>query len=172
MQKARKIKKSFGNKLRFCPLCRYYLHSIRIDGRNRLVCEKCGWVHYRNPVPVALCVAKNKENKILAAKRNTPPRKDEWALPGGFVESGETPEAACLRELKEETGLKGRIKKLAGIHIQRSADYGWLLVIGYEIAVSKNTLSLNSELKEARFFSKKEMPFIPFLSHRKIIEKV
>jgi len=51
---------------------------------------------------VAVCVVKNREGKILVAKRNFKPGVNKWAFPGGFIESGETPEIACLRELEEE----------------------------------------------------------------------
>ncbi|RKY29402.1 MAG: hypothetical protein DRP74_08905, partial [Candidatus Omnitrophota bacterium] len=67
-------------------------------------------------MPVAVCAAKNKEGKILVAKRNLKPGINKWALPGGFVELDESLEIACLRELEEETGLKGKIKKLIGIY--------------------------------------------------------
>jgi len=117
-------------------------------------------------------VVKNREGKILVAKRNFKPGVNKWAFPGGFIESGETPETACLRELEEETGLKGKIKRLIGIYIQKTRYYGSLLVIGYEVTIFKNSLSLNSELKEAKFFSKKDLPIIPFLSHREIIKEV
>jgi len=157
---------------KFCPLCRYYLRRKQVDGRRRLVCQKCGWVYYENPLPVAVCVAKNKEGKILITKRNLAPGKDKWALCGGFIESNETPEAACLRELEEETGLKGKIKMLIGAYIQKTRYYGWLFIVGYEVSISNVRLSLNNELKEAKFFSKKDLPFIPFSSHRKILEKV
>jgi 8-oxo-dGTP diphosphatase len=155
---------------KFCPLCRYYLHRRQVDGRRRLVCQKCGWIDYRNPLPVVACAAKNKEGKILIAKRNLNPGINRWALPGGFVESGEAPEAACLRELEEETGLKGKIKRLIGVYFQKITDYGSLLVIGYEVNLSKCNLSLNDELKDAGFFSKKDLPVIPFSSHRRIIQ--
>ena len=157
---------------KFCPLCRYYLHGKQVDGHKRLVCQKCGWIYYENPLPVAVCVVKNREGKILIAKRNLKPGVNKWALPGGFVESGETPETACLRELEEETGLKGKIKRLIGIYIQKTRYYGSLLVVGYEVSISKDKLFLNNELKEAEFFSKKNLPIIPFLSHRKIIENI
>ena len=157
---------------KFCPLCKYYLRGKQVDGYKRLVCQKCGWIYYINPLLVVVCAVKDKRGKILAAKRNFAPGKNKWALPGGFVESGETPETACLRELKEETGLRGKIKRLIGVYIQKTEYYGSLLVIGYEVSVSKNNLSLNNELKEAEFFSKRDLPIIPFLSHRKIIEKI
>lgn len=143
-----------------------------MDGRKRLVCQKCGWIDYRNPLPVVVCVAKDKEGKILIAKRNLKPGINKWALPGGFVEANETPEIACLRELEEETGIKGKIKRLIGVYVQKIREYGSLLVIGYEVEISKNYLSLNSELKDAGFFSKKDLPVISFSSHRKIIERV
>ncbi|MBN1526413.1 MAG: NUDIX hydrolase [Candidatus Omnitrophica bacterium] len=157
---------------KFCPLCGYRLRWRRENGRKRSACRKCGWVHYENPLPVAVCVVKNKNGKILIAKRNLRPGIGRWALPGGFIESNEAPEIACLRELEEETGLKGKIKRLAGIYSQDIRHHGSFLVIGYEASVSKNTLSLNSELKEAGFFSEKDLPVIPFSSHRKIIENV
>ena len=156
---------------KFCPLCRYYLRRKKIDDRKRLVCQKCGWIYYENPLPVVVCAVKNKEGKILIAKRNLAPGINKWALPGGFVESNETPEIACLRELEEETGLKGKIKRLIGVYIHKSREYGSLLIIGYEVSISKVFLSLNSELKDAKFFSKENLPVVPFLSHREIIKK-
>jgi len=156
---------------KFCPLCRYGLSKRIIDNRKRLVCRKCGWIYYENPLPVAVCVVKNKQGKIFAAKRNINPGLNKWALPGGFVEITETPEKACLRELKEETGLNGKIKRLLGIYVQKNKLYGTLLVIGYEVRVLRDKISLNNELKEAAFFSKQDLPFIPFSSHRDMLEE-
>ena len=124
----------------------------------------------KKPIPVAVCVAKDRKNRILIARRNLKPCINKWALPGGFIESGESSEEACLRELQEETGLKGEIKRLIGVYIQKSRYYGSIIVIGYEVNVFQNTLSLNNELKEAKFFTKETFPHIPFLSHRKMIE--
>ena len=157
---------------KFCPLCKYYLRKRQVDGRKRLVCQKCGWIYYGNPLPVVVCAVKNRKDKILIAKRNLKPGINKWALPGGFVESGETPEAACLRELEEETGLKGKIKRLIGIYIQKTRYYGSLLVVGYEVSISKDKLLLNNELKDARFFSIKDLPVIPFLSHRQVLKEM
>ena len=166
------MKDSITKRFKFCLLCGCALSKKQIDGQKRLACQKCGWVYYKNPLPVAVCAAKNKKGKILIVKRNLKPGINKWALPGGFVESDETPEVACLRELEEETGLKGKIRRLIGLYIQKTKEYSSLLVVGYEVVVSKSFLSLNDELKDAKFFKKKNIPFIPFSSHRKIIKRI
>jgi len=157
---------------KFCPLCKYSLRKRRIDGRWRLMCQKCGWIHYKNPLPVVACAAINKEGSILIAKRNLDPGKNRWALPGGFVESGESTENACLRELKEETGIDGEIIRLIGVYTQRTQIYGSLLLIGYAVNAINEDIFLNNELKEAKFTGQRFLPYIPFLTHRKIIEEV
>ena len=163
---------SARKEFKFCPLCRFYLRKKQVDGRKRLVCQKCGWIYYGNPLPVVVCVAIDKEGSILIVKRNLKPGINKWALPGGFVESNEIPEVACVRELEEETGLKGKIKRLIGVYIQKTKEYGSLLVMGYEVKISKGSLSLNNELKDAKFFNKKDLPVIPFSSHKKIIKEI
>ncbi len=44
---------------------------------------------------------------LLLIQRKNPPYQNCWALPGGFLDPGESPEAAAARELEEETGLSG-----------------------------------------------------------------
>ena len=57
-----------------------------------------------------------KGNEILLIKRKNEPFKDNWALPGGFVEYGEKVEDAVVREFFEESGLKTKIIDLFGGH--------------------------------------------------------
>ncbi|HEV8358901.1 MAG TPA: NUDIX hydrolase [Candidatus Thermoplasmatota archaeon] len=59
---------------------------------------------------------------VLLVRRAREPFADTWALPGGFVEYGEAPEAAVVRELKEETGLEGRVRSLLGVYGDPSRD--------------------------------------------------
>jgi len=156
----------------FCPLCGSHLFGKQVDGRKRNVCRECGWIHYMNPAPVVVCAAMYNNGKMLITRRNLEPGLGKWALPGGFIESGETAETACLRELQEETGVKGKIKRLVGVYAQGTKYYGSLLVIGYEVTVTRALIRLNSELKEARFVGKNKLPDIPFLSHRKMIRQI
>jgi 8-oxo-dGTP pyrophosphatase MutT (NUDIX family) len=93
--------------MNFCSACgaKVSLRTIAGDNRQRFVCSGCGKTHYQNPnvlVAAYVCVG----DKILWIRRGIPPAVGKWAMPGGFMESDETPEAAATRELEEETGIK------------------------------------------------------------------
>ena len=64
-------------------------------------------LNYRNPVPtVDVIIEWNNGQIVLIHRKNPPPG---WALPGGFVDYGETLEAAAVREAREETSLEIRL---------------------------------------------------------------
>lgn len=63
-----------------------------------------------------------KDEKILLIKRGFDPFKGSWALPGGFIEYGETVEEATVREVKEETGLDVEPVKLIGVYSSPDRD--------------------------------------------------
>ncbi|MDD3296996.1 MAG: NUDIX domain-containing protein [Candidatus Omnitrophica bacterium] len=162
------MKKTF----KFCPLCGTSLRRGSIEGSKRQFCPKCGWIHYENPLPVAVAAAINSRGQVLVVKRNLNPGINQWSLPGGFVEVKETSQEACLRELKEETGINGRINKLVGVYIHKTRMYGSLLVIGYSVKVLSKNIVISSEIKEAKFASRSKLPHIPFPSHQKILKEV
>lgn len=157
-------------KYKFCPFCKGKLVSRKSENVKRPVCGKCGWINYENPLPVVACVARNKEGDIVIIKRNITPGFNKWALPGGFIDKGEDPGYACLRELREETGLKGSIKRLIGAYLRISPVYGALIVLAYEVSVNIGAIICSDEVKEAGFFKKKALPKIGFSIHRKIIK--
>ena len=61
-------------------------------------------------------------NKILLVKRGRPPHQGDWALPGGFVEYGETSEAAAKREVQEETGIAIDLAAILGVYSDADRD--------------------------------------------------
>ena len=75
---------------------------------DRLTCPHCGHTldRYDQPRLTVDAVVRNDDGDVLLIKRRNPPLG--WALPGGFVDVGETLERAVARELNEETGLSAR----------------------------------------------------------------
>jgi 8-oxo-dGTP diphosphatase len=63
-----------------------------------------------------------RRDRVLLVRRGRPPFRGSWALPGGFVEIGETVERAVQRELKEETGLRARPVGLVGVYSDPHRD--------------------------------------------------
>lgn len=79
----------------------------------------------RKPVTPLLavdCVAFDSKGRLLLIRRGNPPFQGQYALPGGFVEVGETVEDACRRELLEETGVKAGKLTLIGIYSDPARD--------------------------------------------------
>ena len=76
--------------------------------------------------------------KIVLVRRGRDPEKGKLALPGGFVEPDETIEQACLRELKEETGLDARIVGEIGVFSSPERDpRGTISIALFAIASGK-----------------------------------
>ncbi|MBA7505985.1 NADH pyrophosphatase [subsurface metagenome] len=156
----------------YCPICATSLQMGMIEGRKRKYCPKCDFVDYKNPLPVALAVAV-KDKRFLLIKRGLPPRKGMWGAASGFIEIGETPEEACLRELKEETGVSGEIVKLIGVaRIEDKEVYGDMLVVPYLVKVKDEKLAPGSEVEDARFFDIAELPGYYSFFLKDIIEEI
>lgn len=88
---------------------------------DRLTCPACGATvrNYRNPIPTVDVIIELNGRMVLIERRNPP---YGWALPGGFVDYGETLEQAAIREAREETSLEISDLKLFGCYSDPSRD--------------------------------------------------
>ena len=142
----------------YCPMCGRTLDLGVIEGKERKFCQNCDFIDYKNPLPVAIAIAV-KAKKFLLIKRGMAPRKGTWGSPSGFIEFGETPEEACLRELKEETGVSGQVAKLVGIgRIEDKEIYGDILAVRYLVKAGDEEITPSDEVEDARFFGIAELP--------------
>jgi NADH pyrophosphatase NudC (nudix superfamily) len=101
---------------RFCPRCRTELVTATRGDRPRRVCPAadCGFVFWDNPAPVAAAIVERDDGIVLVRSRGAPPT---WfGLVAGFIEPGETPIEAALREVREETGLEAVDPVFVGVH--------------------------------------------------------
>jgi len=102
--------------MNFCNNCGHAVEVRVPDGDNlpRHVCPACHTVHYENPKLVVGCVPEH-DGRILLCKRAIEPRLGYWTVPAGFMENGETLEAAAARESREEALAEVAIGSLLAI---------------------------------------------------------
>tara|TARA_B100001996_G_scaffold344417_1_gene300178 strand:- start:48 stop:533 length:486 start_codon:yes stop_codon:yes gene_type:complete len=101
---------------------------------------------------------------ILLVQEGQGKHKEFWGLPKGFVESGELPANAVIRELYEECGLSGTVTGLIGIR-ETLRDSNPCVFIAYRVRVQNNNLSINSsEISAARFFGLDELSDLKWIS--------
>lgn len=91
-----------------------------------------------------------------------------WCLPGGGMESGESAAEACEREVREETGLKVRVKRLIGVYsnpdqlvIYSDGRQAFFVVLSFEAEIIGGKLGLSNETTETGYFSLEEMEDMP-----------
>jgi len=113
----------------------------------------------------------NGELKVLLIKRAHEPFKDQWAFPGGFVDENETVEAAVLRELAEETGLKDiELKQFYTASAPGRDPRGWTVstfFYGY-VPVSFSTVTAGDDAGEAAWYPVAGPPAMGF-DHRELL---
>ena len=93
----------------------------------------------------------NKDRILLSHRRDL----DIWNLPGGNLEKGELPTEAAVRETKEETGLKIKIKELVGVYGKPHRNELAFVFLG---KVKGGKLKKTKEADKHRFFKLKKIP--------------
>lgn len=106
---------------KFCPLCTTALAPRDILGKTRNACPSCTFVHWNNPVPVAVVIVPTSVGFLLV-RRAIEPRKGQLALPGGFVDEMELPADAGKREVWEEAGLVIEIERLLDMQLTKGNE--------------------------------------------------
>lgn len=108
---------------------------------------------------------------FILIKRLNDPYKDCWALPGGFVEYGESVETAAVREAKEETNIDVELIDLVNVYSQPDRDpRGHTITVAYIAKGDFNTKKADSDAKDIGIFNEDELDKIDIaFDHAQII---
>lgn len=103
------------------------------------VCAACGSTTFVNPLPVAV-VLLPVDDGLLLVRRNIEPQIGRLALPGGYIDRGESWQQAGARELFEETGVVIQPEDLREFRVKSAPDYRTLMVFGVARALRSSDL--------------------------------
>ena len=135
-------------------------------------CPDCGASRpRRNPlltVDMIIELGEGPGRRIVLVKRKNPP--PGWALPGGFVDYGETVEAAAVREALEETGLKIELARQFHTYSEPGRDCRGHMVSVVFIAKAAGEPRGGDDASIARAFSPESLPEDMAFDHRRIIQ--
>jgi 8-oxo-dGTP diphosphatase len=132
-----------------------------------VLCPNCGHAinTYRNPVPTVDVIIELEEGIVLILRKNPPPG---WALPGGFVDYGETVEAAAYREAKEETNLELTGLKMFSVYSDPARDPRQHTITTVFVAQGHGRLKEGDDASSARVFDCEHLPELAF-DHDRIL---
>jgi 8-oxo-dGTP diphosphatase len=131
---------------RYCPRC-----AAELDQRaSRVQCPACGF-----------CVRRRRQRGLLLARRAHEPDAGLWDTPGGFLDEGEEPRAALLRELREEAGVEIEIGDFFGMFLDRYGagdEAPWVLNLAWETAIVAGEPAPADDVAELRWFAPAALP--------------
>jgi len=128
-------------------------------------------IRYRNPIPTVDIIIEIRDahgrDRIVLIERKNPPLG--WALPGGFVDYGESLETAAVREAREETSLRVRLLEQLGTYSDPARDPRKHTISTVFIALAHGTPKAQDDAKNIGLFSAREIGFPLAFDHARIL---
>jgi ADP-ribose pyrophosphatase YjhB (NUDIX family) len=138
----------------------------------RLLCPHCGGLldRWDQPRVTVDAVVVREPGRVLLVERAAPP--PGWALPGGFVDAGETLEEAVVRELREETGLRAREVVQFHTYSDPARDPRHPTVSTIFLVDADGEPRAGDDAHEARFFPWDALPGPMAFDHERLVDDV
>jgi ADP-ribose pyrophosphatase YjhB (NUDIX family) len=143
----------------YCPECGGPLQAHVVGGepRNHWFCQRCQAVHYDYPMIIVTSFVAC-EDRLLWVQRALQPQRGQWAIPGGFMESGETLAEGAARELHEEAGVLIPADQLQ-LYMTGTITFINQVYVGFRATVDTDFCLSGPESMDCGFFTRRECPW-------------
>ncbi len=144
--------------VKYCLHCGHELSTKNINGRDYLACpvQGCEYVFWDNPLPVVAALIEYQGHVLLARNKAWPLKF--FGLITGFLEKGESPENAVIREVKEELDLEARVEDMIGVYPFPEQNQ---VIIAYHVA-AEGEIKMGEELAEVKSVPQEKVRPWPF----------
>jgi ADP-ribose pyrophosphatase YjhB (NUDIX family) len=138
--------------------------------RKKIVCPKCKneIQVYQNPIPTVDIIIEIESKGVILIRRKNPPYG--WAIPGGFVDYGESLEEAAVREAKEETNLDVKLIRQFHTYSDPKRDPRHHSISTVYVAKAKGTPKAEDDALEIGIFDESNLPDEIAFDHRLILK--
>ena len=144
---------------RFCPDCGAPLqrHVVAGEQRNHWFCQACNAPRHEHPMVVVTCFVAHRQ-RLLWVQRKLEPQSGLWAIPGGYLESGETLAEGAARELYEEAGVRLPAQRLQ-LYMTGTITFINQVYVGFRATVDSADCAPGEESLACGFYSRSECPW-------------
>ena len=152
------LQHQYPHNIRFCGLCggEMRLRTVLPDRKRFKVCTQCGFIDFPGPRLVAGCFVIDR-GRVLLLRRGIEPQIGKWTFPGGYVDLGETPAQAAIRETLEEVGMNVTLGRLLGVYTDPARPIASVVI--YLAQPGIEAPGLSHEATEVRYFAPDEIPW-------------
>tara|TARA_B110001469_G_scaffold4335_1_gene4649 strand:- start:400 stop:960 length:561 start_codon:yes stop_codon:yes gene_type:complete len=143
--------------MNYCSHCgssKLHQKQPKEDTHRRIVCDQCAQVHYHNPTIICGCIIEQ-DDKVALCLRAIEPQKNTWTIPAGYLEFGESTEAAAQREALEETGMEVEIRELYSVF---NVQHMHQVYIIYRAQFVQKNQEMGHESLAVKWFTEQTLP--------------
>jgi ADP-ribose pyrophosphatase YjhB (NUDIX family) len=149
--------------IKFCSQCGTPVEEQLFEGKLRPTCPQCHYVAFADP-KVAATVLVEYAGKLLLVRRGIEPARGLWCFPGGYVDFGEDPVAAAVRECREEARVVVTDLVLLDVSFN-----GRVIAITYQAVANSDAAAPGDDADLAAWFLPSQLPPIAFTSVERAI---
>jgi 8-oxo-dGTP diphosphatase len=152
----------------YCSDCGTRTQPRQVGTRTLDACPRCERIFFRDPKLVVTALIEQ-SGRVLLVRRDIEPGRGLWGMPGGYVDWDEHPEAAMVRECREETGVEVAADGLISVQHVSLGDGEGAVVLSYRARLLGGQAAACDETQEVGWFSPGELPRLAFATHANVL---